>query len=315
MVELETMKPVLLDVDTGVDDALALILALRSPELQVEAVTTVAGNVPLDRCTHNTRLVLDLLEAPRTLPVVQGAAKPLTRELHTAGEVHGNDGLGNAGQLYPPPQHPLGPHEAVDLILEKIAQYGEDLTIIATGPMTNLALAARKNPEQFGALGGIVQMGGAVGVPGNTGPWSEFNIYVDPEAAAEVLTTGVPLRLVPLDATRQVVLMREELRRLAGERDSRVFQFVREITVLYFDYQQKRTDLNGGYLHDPTAVVAAIDPGLFIWEPVRIEVRTSEEERGRTVVHPAPAEGARHWVATEVDYQAVLRMFADRVCR
>lgn len=309
------MNRILLDVDTGVDDALALCFALRSPELSVEAITTVAGNIPVESCTRNTRLVLDLLEAPKALPVAEGADKPLERDLYTAALVHGNDGLGNVASLYPAPEHPLCEHSASDLILEMIDRYGDDLTLVPTGPMTNIALAAQQNPELFRTVGGIVQMGGAVGVPGNTGPWSEFNIYVDPEASAKVLGTGVPLRLVPLDVTHQVVLLREELRRLAQERDSRVFQFIREITVLYFDYQKNKTGLDGGYLHDPTAVAAAIEPGLFIWEPVTIEIRTDEENRGRTVIQPAPAEGTRHWVATEVDYQRVIKMFTDRVCR
>ena len=309
------MKRVLLDVDTGVDDALALLFALRSPELKVEGVTTVAGNLPVELCTRNTRLVLDLAEAPRDLPVAQGAAKPLTRELHTAASVHGEDGLGNVAKLYPAPAHPLDPRPAADLILEEIAEFGDELTLVPTGPMTNLAQAARQDPETFGKAGEIIQMGGAVGVPGNASPWAEFNIFVDPEAAAEVLATGVPLRLVPLDVTHRVILMREELKRLMAGRDSRVFQFVREITVLYFDYQQKKTGLKGGYLHDPTAVAAAIEPDLFIWEPVTLEVRTGEEERGRTVASPAAGSSAPHWAATEVDYQQVLKLFTNRVCR
>jgi inosine-uridine nucleoside N-ribohydrolase len=309
------MKRILLDVDTGVDDALALLFALRSPELEVVAITTVAGNVPVENCTRNTRQILDLLEASPEILVAQGAEKPLERELHTASFVHGEDGLGNVSQLYPVPQHPLDPRPAADVILAQIEKYGEDLTLVPTGPMTNIALAARQDPELFATVGGIVQMGGAVGVPGNTGPWSEFNIFVDPEAAAEVVATGVPLRLVPLDVTHRVILLREEMRRLADKGDSRTFQFAREITVLYFDYQQKKTGLNGGYLHDPTAVAAVIEPGMFIWEPAELTVRTDEEERGRTVAQPAPAEGTRHWVATEVDYQRVLKLFTGRVCR
>ena len=308
------MKRILLDVDTGVDDALAILLALRSPELKVEAVTTVAGNLPVDLCTRNTRLVLDIADAPRETLVAQGADKPLARELHTASAVHGADGLGNVAALYGEPKHALDPRPAYQLILDKIAEFGEELTLVPTGPMTNLALAAREDPETFSKAGEIVQMGGAIGVPGNTGPWAEFNIFVDPEAAAEVLATGVPMRLVPLDVTKQIILMRDELKRLTGLRDSRMFQFVREITLLYFEYQQKRSGLKGGYLHDPTAVMAAIEPNLFIWEPVTIEVRTDDEQRGRTVASPAPGAKTKQWAATEVDYQQVLKMFTERVC-
>lgn len=309
------MNRILLDVDTGVDDALAILFALRSPELKVEGLTTVAGNLAVDLCTRNTRLVLDIAEASPELPVAQGAEKPLARALHTAAAVHGADGLGNAAALYGEPRHALDPRPAHRLILDKIAEFGAELTLVPTGPMTNLALAAREDPETFSQAGEIVQMGGAIGVPGNTGPWAEFNIFADPEAAKEVLATSVPIRLVPLDVTHRVILMRDELKRIAALRDSRVFQFVREITVLYFDYQQKKSGLKGGYLHDPTAVAAAIEPNLFIWEPVTLDVRTDEEQRGRTTASPASGAETKQWVATEVDYQQVMKMFTDRVCR
>lgn len=308
-----TQRRIVLDVDTGVDDALAILLALRSPELSVEAITTVAGNVEVDLATRNTRLVLDRLPAPDTLPVAQGAAAPLARELYTAPAVHGGDGLGNVSSIYSPPKHPLDPRPATEVILEAIRQHGEELTLLATGPMTNLALAARQDPDTFRRAGEIVQMGGAVGVPGNTGPWAEFNIYVDPEAVAEVLATGVPIRFVPLDVTHQVVLLRSELQRRMQERDSGVFQFAREITVFYFNFQQEKTGLNGGYLHDPTAVVAVFEPGLFIWEGVEMEIRTDEADRGRMVVRPAPLSHIQ--VATESDHRKILKTFTDRVCR
>ena len=307
------MKRIVLDVDTGVDDALALLLALRSPELTLEAVTTVAGNVAVETATRNTRLVLELAQAPKELRVAEGAAQPLQRPLLTAAQVHGSDGLGNVTGVYPPPQHPLAGNEASDLLLEVIGEYGKELTIVATGPMTNLARAAQRDPERFRQVGEIVQMGGALKVRGNTSPVAEFNLYVDPEAAAVVLAAGVPLRLVPLDVTEQVILLRSELRRRALERDSTVFQFVREFTVLYFDFQQRMSGLNGGYLHDPTAGAAVIDPALLTWQPAQVEVRTDEAERGRTVATPTPDSSVQ--VATAVDAARVLELFCDRVCR
>lgn len=307
------MKPVLLDLDTGVDDALALLFALRSPELHLEAVTTVAGNAPVETTTRNTRLVLDVAQAPTSLRVAQGAAQPLARPLMTAGEVHGADGLGNATGVYPPPRHPLAREDAAQVLLRTIDRYGQKLTVIATGPMTNLARAARQQATTFRRVGEIVQMGGAIHVPGNTSAVAEFNLYVDPEAAAEVLATGVRLRLVPLDVTQQAVLLRSELRRRAQEGDSAVFQFVREFTVLYFDYHQRTENLNGGYLHDPVAVAAAIDPELFTWERGRLEVRGDETERGRTVF--TPAADAPVQVATALPVERFLKLFLERVCR
>lgn len=307
------MKRVIMDVDTGVDDALALILALRSPELHLEAVTTVAGNPSLENATRNTRLVLDVAQAPAEVLVARGAARPVARELVTAEIVHGADGLGNVTGVYPPPRHPLAEEEAADLLLERIDRYGEALTVIATAPMTNLARAARRDPFAFRRVGQIVQMGGAIRVPGNISPLAEYNLYVDPEAAAEVVASGARLRLVPLDVTLQVALLRSELRRLAQERDSAVFQFVREITVLCMDAHQKFLGLDGIHLHDPAAVAAALDPTLFTWEPVRISVRTGEAERGRTLATADTTSPVA--VATAVDAKRFLSLFTERVCR
>lgn len=307
------MKRAVLDVDTGVDDALALLLALRSPELHLEAVTIVAGNTSLENATRNTRLVLDVAQAPAELQVARGAAHPLARELVTADAVHGADGLGNVTGVYPPPQHPLTEDEAADLLLAMIDRYGDSVTLVATAPMTNLAQAARRHAATFRRVGEIVQMGGAVRVPGNISPLAEYNFYVDPEAAAAVVASGVRLRLVPLDVTLQAALLRAELRRLAQERDSAVFQFVREITVLCMDAHQKFLGLNGIHLHDPAAVAAAIDPTLFSWEPIRLTVRTDEAERGRTLATPDPASPVA--VATAVDAERFLALFTERVCR
>ena len=307
------MKRVAIDVDTGVDDALALILALRSPELSIEAVTTVAGNVPVETATRNTRLVMDVAQAPPSLLLAQGAPRPLKREIVHSTFVHGADGLGNASSVYPQPQHPVIEKAAATFLLELIEHHGDGLTLISLGPMTNLALAARQEPAVFRRVGEVVQMGGAVRHPGNITPAAEFNIYVDPEAAAEVVATGVRLRLVPLDATTGALLTRAELRRLALERDSAVFQFVREITVVILDFYQQHLGLGGFHPHDLMAVAAAIDPTLLIWERMRLEVRTDDAERGRTV--GVPDESSPVLVATGVDAERFLLFLTDRVCR
>jgi len=307
------MKRVAIDVDTGVDDALALLLALRSPELSVEAVTTVNGNVSVETATRNTRLVLDVAQAPPGLLLAQGAPRPLVRESVHSTFVHGADGLGNAASVYPPPKHPVIEKDAATLLLELIGRYGDALTLVSLGPMTNLALAARRDPGEFRRVGEVVQMGGAVRRPGNITPTAEFNIYVDPEAAAEVVATGVRLRLVPLDATTGALLPRAELRRLALERDSAAFQFIREITVVIFDFYQQRLGLEGFHPHDPMALAAAIDPTLLTWERMRLEVRTDEAERGRTV--GTPDEDSPVLVATGVDAGRFLPFLTDRICR
>lgn len=307
------MKRIILDVDTGVDDALAILLALRSPELKLDTITIVAGNTTLANATRNTRLVLDIAGAGPEVEVARGAEGPLRRELVTADAVHGPDGLGNVTGVYPPPRHPVAEEEAADLLLEKIGRYREALTVVATGPMTNLALAARRDAATFRRVGEIVQMGGAVNVPGNITELAEYNLYVDPEAAAEVLASGARLRLVPLDVTLQAALLRADLRRLALEGDSAVFQFVRESTVLCMDAHQKFRGLNGMNLHDPMAVAAAIDPELFRWEAARLEIRTDEAERGRLVARPDP--DSPHQIPVAVDAERFLRLFTERVCR
>lgn len=312
--------PVALDVDTGVDDALALILALRSPELDLRAVTSVAGNTTVESATRNTLLVLDRLEARADLPVAAGAAQPLARPLVTAAEVHGADGLGNASGVYPRSTRPVAPMDAAELLLQTIREHPRALTLIATGPMTNLARAFARDPAAFGQLREIVQMGGAVAVPGNTSPHAEFNLYVDPEAAAAVFAAGVPLRLVPLDVTEQLVLTRARVRQFALERDSAVFQFVRECTVLYFDFHQQRAGINGGHLHDPAAVTAVIHPEWFTWRRGRLGIETGERERGRLRVEwdeagPAQACPALAEVATGVEVARVVGLVEERVCR
>jgi len=307
------MKRVAIDVDTGVDDALALLLALRSPELSIEGVTTVAGNVPVETATRNTRLVLDVAQAPASLPLAQGASRALKRESVHSTFVHGADGLGNASGVYPPPKHPVMEKDAAAFLLELIERHGNALTLVSLGPMTNLALAARQDAALFRQVGEVVQMGGAVRHAGNITPTAEFNIYVDPEAAAEVVATGVRLRLVPLDATTGALLRRAELRRLAQERDSAVFQFVREITVVILDFYQQRLGLGGFHPHDPMAVAAAIDPTLLTWERMRLTVRTDDAERGRTV--GVPDESSPVLVATGVDAGRFLALFTGRVCR
>ena len=305
--------PVALDLDTGVDDTLALILALRSPELGLRAVTTVAGNTPVESATRNTMLILDLLQVSADLRLAQGAAQPLARSLVTAPEVHGADGLGNVRGIYPASARSVAQVDAAGLLLEAIRAQTGALTLVATGPMTNLALALARDAATFRRVKEIIQMGGAVSVPGNTGPHAEFNIYVDPEAANAVFAAGLPLRLVPLDVTEQLVLTRARLRELAQERDSAVFQFVRECTVLYFDFHQQQLGWRGGYLHDPAAVTAAFHPEWFTWRRARLSVDTSEAERGR--VRAEWDESATAQVATGVEVKRVVSLVEERVCR
>ncbi len=329
------MRKVLLDVDTGVDDALALIFALRSPELDVRAITTVAGNTAVDSVLRNTLLLLDVLQAP-AIPVARGADRPLLRPLVTAGDVHGADGFGNATTVYPPPRRGPCDQDATELILSTIAAEREHLTLVATGPLTNLARALEADPATFRLLGKLVVMGGAFRTAGNTGPVAEFNFFCDPDAARAVFQAGLQVTLVPLDVSERAVLPRASLRTLSQRRDSSVFQFVREFTVLWFDYHREVAGLDGGHLHDPLAVAAAALPDLLRTVHTRVSVETAGEfTAGMTVADlrgrkPGPemlarfggeaAQGGPYGppnahVAMDADVPRFLDLFYERVCR
>ncbi len=307
-------RAVILDVDTGVDDALAIMLALRSAELDVLGITTVSGNVPVGRATANTLLVLDVLGAP-DIPVVAGAGAPLAGGGFTAAEVHGGDGLGGVTASYPASTRRAG-EGATEFLLEMIRRFPGAVTLVAMGPLTNVAVAIRKDRETMQALHGITVMGGAIRVPGNVGPTTEFNFAVDPEAAAIVLSSGLRLRLVPLDVTEQVILTREAAERAKGR--GRLPAFIREMTAGAMDFHAAHEGFDGMFLHDPLAVGTVADPSLVRTEPLAVAV----ERRGELTAGMAVADLRRRsradptaMVCMEVDAARFLHVFSDRLLR
>ncbi|HLC42143.1 MAG TPA: nucleoside hydrolase [Methylomirabilota bacterium] len=319
--------PVLIDTDPGIDDALALIFALRSEELSVEAITTVAGNVPVELTTRNALRILTLLSIPGALPVARGAPAPLTRSLVSASHVHGDDGLGNIDRLrtpdgsplYPEPTVELVPHDGAGLILETIRRWPDELTVIALGPLTNLAIALQRDPAIMRKVREVVIMGGAIAVPGNVSPVAEFNFYVDPEAAHRVLAAGLPIRLVPLDVTQQVILRRDRIeRRMAGRRDP-VSRFVWAMARAGLEFAQKAEGLDGLVLHDPLAVAVALDPSLMSARELFVDVETEGVlTRGMAVADrrfPSRAQTALNCqVAMTVAADRVLAKLLERLC-
>lgn len=317
--------PILIDTDPGIDDALAILLALASPEVSVEAITTVAGNVEVDLCTRNALRILDVAR-PRHRPrVARGAVGPLAGPLVTAAHVHGDDGLGNLDGVrepdgrarYPEPSHALETLDGADLILDTADRFAGNLVIVALGPLTNLALALERDRRRLDRAARVVVMGGAVAVPGNVTAAAEFNIHVDPEAAAAVLASGLPLELVPLDVTRRVVLTARDLRAALARHPGPKARFIDDFTAHGFDFETRRGD-GAMALHDPLAVGVALDPGLVTLEPLHIEVECRGSlTRGMTVAdrrphreRPAPTCHA----AMNVDGPRFLRLFLDRVC-
>jgi inosine-uridine nucleoside N-ribohydrolase len=294
---------VLIDTDPGVDDALALLQAWGTPSLAVEVITTVAGNVPVANGTLNVFRLLALRD-PRPAPIVaEGAAAPLARALRTATDYHGQDGLGDVGD-WPRVKPRLAAGGAVELILAAARLHAAELTLIALGPLTNLALAVAADAALMRGVGRVVAMGGAVDVPGNITPDAEFNIYVDPEAAAAVLGAGLALDLVPLDATRQVVLERNVLHAALERAPARLAERVRRFTAPSFGADRTR----GLTLHDPLAVGVAADPSLSTWESVRLEI--GADARTRRVAGPPNTR-----IARTVEARRFLRTFLESLCR
>lgn len=311
------MKRVIIDTDAGVDDALAIILALKSPELKVEAITTVAGNVEVEKCTRNCLLLLDILDPAYSPIVAQGAKKPLVKDLVTAPEVHGEDGLGNVVAQYPTPGHKAVRDHAMFVILDLIRKYPGSITIVTIGPMTNLALAINKDIQTMRDVREIITMGGAFRVPGNTGPFAEFNMYVDPEAAQRVLDAGLPLTLLPLDVTEKVFLRWHEILNLRQHGDKSLGNFIAEFTCSYMRYHKETVGFFGGYLHDPLAVGVAINTNFVRCRDLSVAVKTTgDSERGMTVAEPRRSQKKWHpnaRVAQSVKSKEFLQFFQSRV--
>jgi inosine-uridine nucleoside N-ribohydrolase len=317
----------LIDTDPGIDDALALLLVLASPGATVEAITTTAGNVPVAQGTANVCRILDVAR-PASIPrVARGAEAPLTRPLITAHHVHGDDGLGNLdrfvepdGRLrYPTSSHALEMIDGPDLILETVDRLGKELVVVALGPLTNLATALQRHERTLARAGRIVVMGGAVGVAGNITPAAEFNFYVDPEAAAAVLDAGLPVELVPLDVTRQVVLRQNDLVERLGRSSSPIARFVSDFTLHGFALDA--ADDGGGItLHDPLAIGVALDPSLVGFSPLHVDVECEGRlTRGMSVADRRPMPSHRKRapncrVALSVDAPRFLQLFLDRLC-
>jgi inosine-uridine nucleoside N-ribohydrolase len=315
-------RPVAIDTDPGIDDALALMLALRSPELRVELITTVAGNVPVPIATANARRILALLTPSVWPAVAQGLGRPLRRPLHTATAFHNNDGLGGVTHLryadgslrYPVPEQPAVHRQAVQRLLQVVQRYGRDLTMIALGPLTNIARAIQLAPALMQQLGRLVIMGGAIGVPGNVSPVAEFNIFVDPHAADVVFRAGLPITLVPLDVTTRVRLTRDFLQHAGQGSATPLMSAVHDLTQ-----QLLHSRGEGMAMHDPLAVAVAIDPSLVTCTalPVCTETR-GPHTIGMTVADRRPSaywqsDMPRLEVALEVDTPRVLKLFATRV--
>ena len=272
-------KPVILDVDPGHDDAVALMLACGHPDLDLLAVTTVAGNVSLEKTTHNALRVLSLV-GRTDVPVGAGAPEPLERPLHTAEDIHGKSGLDGPEEIA---EANFEPDErgAVALIAATLRASTEPVTLVPVGPLTNVAAFLHEHPDLKDRIAHISLMGGSMGL-GNTTPAAEFNIYVDPEAAREVFESGLPITMSGLDITHQAGAGPDERERLRAT--GRVGGVVAGFLDFFAATYESVFGFDAPPLHDPVAVAAVLEPGLLKTRPMRVDIECeSDLTRGETV--------------------------------
>ncbi len=319
------MKRILIDCDPGVDDALAILLAMKSPELCVEAITTVSGNVHVEQATDNLLMILGLLDISDYPLIAKGEAAPLVKPLINAEHVHGDDGLGNISKLsnpdgsscYLPAECDVSDISGVDLILKMVNRYPDELTIVALGPLTNISMAIRKEPEIMRKLKSIVLMGGAFREYGNVTTTAEFNVYVDPHAAHEVFSSDISIHIAPLDVTHQVVLTGERLfEETEGCRD-KISCFLRDSTKACMEFYRQHVGFYGLHIHDALPIGMLTHPELFDSVDAYVQVETEGSlTSGMTVADlrdSVPDKDHNASVCIKVDSESFLRMFFSRV--
>ena len=263
-------RKIIIDTDPGQDDAVAILLALASPELEVLGLTTVAGNVPLALTTRNAQLITGL--SGKQVPIIAGCERPLTRKLVTAEYVHGQTGLD--GIDLGEPHVPVTPGDGVDFIIDTLRREpAGTVTLVPIGPLTNIAAAFERAPDIIPRVQQIVLMGGAYFEVGNVTPTAEFNIYVDPEAAAAVLASGVDVVMMPLDVTHKALTSAEWI---AGLRalGTRAGEAVASWTDFFERYDREKYGAEGAPLHDPCTIAYLIRPELFSGRRINVEIET-----------------------------------------
>ncbi|KFI94089.1 putative nucleoside hydrolase protein [Bifidobacterium saguini DSM 23967] len=310
------MKKLILDLDTGVDDALAISYALGSPEVELIGITGTYGNVLLDQGVRNALAITDLLGHPE-VKVYKGLPHSSTTDsfevLDISAFIHGKNGIGEV-EIPDSPRQPET-ESAVDFIIDAVKTYGKDLIYVPTGPMTNIAAALKKVPEIKDEIGNIVLMGGALTVPGNCNACMEANISQDPEAANELFHSGAPVTMVGLDVTLRTLLTYKETQQWR-DLGTKAGNFLADMTDFYIKaYETTSPHLGGCGLHDPLAVAVAIDPSLVTLLPLNMKVDLEVPTRGRTIGDETrlsePADTTK--AAVQVDVPRFLNEFMTRI--
>jgi len=270
---------IILDCDPGHDDAIAILLAAHHPEIELLAITTVAGNQSVEKTTHNALKVCSLAHI-RDVPIAMGMDRPLVRPAKHAPDIHGESGMD--GPHIPEPTIDLARQHAVDLLIDLLMGSDGDITLVPTGPLTNIAAAIRQQPAIIPKIHAISLMGGAMGL-GNVTPAAEFNIHTDPEAAAIVFGCGRPITMVPLEVTHQALATSDKIARLRAAQLP-VATFAADLLVFFAGTYRKVFGFPAAPVHDPCAVAAVVDPGILHAHTMHVAIETTGEwTTGRTV--------------------------------
>lgn len=308
-------QKIIIDTDPGQDDAVAILLALASPELDVLGITAVAGNVPLRLTEKNARKICELAGKPDT-KVFSGASRPLVRPLVTAEEVHGKTGLD--GPDLPEPTMPVQTQHAVDFIIETLmTEESDTVTLCPLGPLTNIALALIREPRIAPRIKRIVLMGGGFFEGGNVTPAAEFNIYVDPHAADVVLKAGIPTVVMPLDVTHKALT---SARRVAAFRElgTRVGTATAEMLEFFERFDESKYGTDGGPLHDPCVIAYLLKPQLFRGRECNVAVETASElTMGMTVIDwwGVTKRPKNAVVMRDIDHDGFFELLVERLGR
>lgn len=301
---------IILDCDPGHDDALAMMLALTNPEIELLAVTTSAGNQTPEKTLNNAMRLLTLMHH-QEIPVAGGNRTPLLKPLETAGNVHGKSGLDGAD--LPDPDFAVQPLTAIELIAQTLRKSTTPVTLVVTGPMTNIALFLRVYPELKTKIAQIVYMGGAMGL-GNWTPSVEFNIYVDPEAAKIVMNAGIPLVMAPLNVTHKAQILKSEIAEI-GQIDNPVAHAFADLLNFFERYHEApKWGFKGAPLHDPCTITWLIHPEWFKTERMNVDVETAGElTRGETVCdyYELTGKPKNTEVLLDIDRAAFIQLIKD----
>ena len=302
----------ILDTDPGIDDALALLLLAASPEIELQAITVTHGNTSVDKCLVNALKLADFAGL-KGVPIARGASAPLIKSLTVAEDTHGDGGLGYA--ILPDSSLQVSEKNAIDTIIELVHKFPNEITILAIGPLTNIALAILKDPSITTLIDRIVVMGGSIHFPGNMTPDCEYNVFCDPEAFDIVLRAGLDFTLVPLDVTYKCLFTKEHISKMTDVRPA-IKKFIEDSTRFYMEFHDEYQSIDGCAINDPLAAAILIRPDLVELRDYYMTIELKgEHTKGKTSVdhYKVLNKAANSKVAMEVDVEGFMNFFIERM--